>query len=497
MFGGCTKARLPEPAALDPLRQKIDAILDAPGLAGTHWGIRVENDQGDVLFRQDDDIRVVPASTVKLLTTSSALVLMGPDYRIPTEFVAIGYIDTAGTLQGDLVITGYGDPSLAALNRQGAICLARQWADTLRQLGLRAINGSIWGDAMAIRSKDSRSSWEVDDLSHTYGANVSALSLAENSLQICVTPPTDCPNRQIWMDTANVRCWPSSTPIRLKNNVITLPIAHLGWVFAESAPGDTFESVILNGEISGVERPIYQTMPLRNPEPLFLAVVAEALDHEGIPVSGGIGGYVSPGNISVFRGSYYPGHYIGAQHQDTLFVYWSPPMSEIIKIINTQSHNLGAELLIRHLGWRKNTVGNFRVGKTAACNWMSGAGLDVNDISWVDGCGLARRNLMSPHWIVQLLQVMAHHPYADYFRSSLAVMGQSGTLESRAWGDPIEGNVLAKTGTMSGVSNICGYIQTLHGSRLVFAIMANGTTQSVSSLRKAQDRILNVLFDML
>jgi D-alanyl-D-alanine carboxypeptidase/D-alanyl-D-alanine-endopeptidase (penicillin-binding protein 4) len=497
MLGGCTKARQPEPVPSDPLIQKIEAILESPDLAGTHWGIRVENDQGDVLFRHYDDVRVMPASIVKLLTTASALVLLGPDYRIPTEFVTLGYVDTSGTLQGDLIITGYGDPSLAALDRREATCLATQWADTLQKLGLHAINGCIWGDAMAIRSQDSRSSWEVEDLSHTYGANVSALSLVDNSLQICVTPPKDCPNRQIWMDTANVRYWPSTTPIRLKNNVMTLPIAHMGRVFAESAPGDTFESVILNGEISGVERPIYQSIPLRNPEALFLAVVAEGLARGGIQVSGGIGGYVSTGNVSVFKGDHYPGHYIGAQHRDTLFVYWSPPLSELIRNINTQSHNLGAELLIRHLGWKKNTVGNFRVGKAAACNWMSSAGLDVDDISWVDGCGLARRNLLSPHWIVQLLQIMAHHPYADYFLSSLAVMGQCGTLESRGWGSPIEGSVWAKTGTMSGVSNISGYMQTLRGSHLVFAIMASGTTRSVSQLRQAQDRILNILFEML
>jgi len=387
-LGGCTAGRIQESAAPKSFAHELESILAAQDLSGTHWGICIENDQGELLYQKHSDIRAVPASTIKLLTTASALVLLGPDYQIPTEFVTIGYIDTAGILQGDLVIKGYGDPSLAALDQLEAIEIADQWADTLRQLGLSGITGSVWGDAMAIRSLDSRMSWEVDDLYHPYGANVSALSLAENSLRICVTPSENCMDLQIWMDSANVNYWPASTPINLKNNVMTLPIAHLGRVYVEPMYGDTYESVVVKGEVSPFERPIYQSIPLRHPESMFLAIVTEGLISSGIEVPGGIGGYVGVDNEAIFNGDYYPGHYFGAKHRDTLFVHWSPPLSEMITFINTESHNLGAELLIRHIGWKENTVGNFRVGKRVACQWLTSAGLDVYEITWMDGSGL-------------------------------------------------------------------------------------------------------------
>ena len=278
---------------------------------------------------------------------------------------------------------------------------------------------------------------------------------------------------------------------------MTLPIAHLGWVSAEPMYGEPYESVVVNGEVSFHEQSIDLSTPLQHPEALFLAVTTEGLISGGITVSGGIGGYVTSDKVSIFQGDDYPGHHLGAEHRNTLYVYWSPPLCQIIQYINTESHNLGAELLIRYLGWKINNVGNFHEGKRAVDEWLTTVGINPYDITWVDGSGLARRNLMSPRWVVQLLQVMAQHPYSPYFYESLAIMGETGTLKNRGINTAIAEQVHAKTGTMSGVSNISGYLQTKKGHRLVFSIMSNGTTQYLKQIQETQEQILKILYDAL
>jgi D-alanyl-D-alanine carboxypeptidase/D-alanyl-D-alanine-endopeptidase (penicillin-binding protein 4) len=492
MLGGCAARRVGEPVGHKPVVRQIGDILEATESAGTHWGIRVETVEGELVYGYRDRIRVVPASTVKLLTTASALVLLGPDYRIPTEFLVDGYIDTGGVLQGDLVIKGYGDPALAALDQLETVRLADQWSDTLRQRGLDSIAGEIWGDGMAVDPRGSRRPWEKDDLFHTYGAKVSALSIAENSVRVCVTPSGE------WCDTSIISYWPASAPVRLHNNVKTAPIAHFGIVSAEPAFGDPYESWRIMGVVSNLEKPIYQSIPLERPEALFLAVAAEGLNGKGINVSGGIGGFRNPKTQVSYNGNRFPSRcYAYPYRRDTLYVHWSPPLSDIIKGINSPSHNLGAEILIRHMGWRKGGRGEFRKGKAVACRWMASAGLDTTVIAWIDGSGLSRRNLLSPDWVVQLLQVMAHHPYAEDFHESLAVMGQRGTLECRSADTPLAGNIWAKTGTMSGLSCISGYMQTKRRTRLVFSIMVNGSTEYLGHLLNAQDQILAVLYQSI
>jgi len=492
LSGGCATSRIQKPAAPDPLILQIRNVLESRELKGTHWGIHVETDQGELLLDFNGEIRTIPASTMKLLTTASALVLLGPDYRIPTEFLADGATDSNGVLHGDLIIKGYGDPSLAALSQSEAIKLADQWSDSLKHLGLTSVDGCMWGDGTALDPTGCQMSWEVEDQYYIYGANVSALSIADNSLRISILP-----SQEQW-SPAVVRSWPSSIPIHLTNHVTTSPLAHAGSISVTPSGDDSVESWSLKGEIAPLQRPVNRTIPLRQPESLFLAVTAEGFRVGNIKLADGIGGFINPETRVSYRGIQFPSRdHTGSRNRDTLYVHWSPPLCEIIRLINTESHNLGAELLIRHLGWATTGRGTLKDGRSAASWWLASAGLDTTDISWVDGSGLARRNLLSPRWVVQLLRVMAHHPYTEEFRTSLAVMGETGTLRGRGHENGLSGRVWAKTGSMSGVSNISGYMITRNGNRVVFSIMANGTNKSIHVLQRAQDRILNILFELV
>ena len=394
-------------------------------------------------------------------------------------------------LQGDLVIKGFGDPALANLGQLETTRLARAWADTLYKLGLRSITGGVWGDGMAIYPSGSRMSWEQSDRFHSYGANVSALSMANNSMKVSVTPAND------WFAPTIENHWPGSIPVQIHNTVMTSPIAMFSGLHTTLVGLDTMETWEISGDMYVGQRAIHLSIPLERPEPLFLAVVWEGLRAHGIEVTNGVGGYHNPMAQISYSGERFPSRWAAVPYgRDTLFVHWSPPLSEMVATINSDSHNLSAELLLRHLGWWRRDQGRLKFGRSAAFRWLASVGLDSSEVSWVDGSGLARRNLLSPQWVVQLLQVMIRHYLADDFQESLAVMGRYGTLKGRGIGTPLAGRVMAKTGTMSGVSCISGYLDTKRNHRIVFSIMVNGSTGSVSTLRRAQDRILHIVYDM-
>ena len=481
-----------EPKEQNSLAQQIDKILKAQSVSKTQWGIYIESDLGEVLYQYHGGNALIPASVTKLLTTASAMALLGPNYCIPTEFLMAGVLDSLGTLHGDLVVKGYGDPSLAALEQWDAIQLTEQWSDTLMKLGLKSITGSIWGDGMATDPEGCRDSWDNEDLSNIYGAEVSALSLANNSLRVSILPTSRSGNYP------EIHRWPTSVPILFDNRILT---AHRGGSVNISPMLNHLNGVeflLLEGTMSSSSSPVNRTVPLEQPAPLFLAAIMDGFNAKGIKSSGGIGGWRSPVvsvNYTIPVSNSGPVNFPKAS--DTLYVHWSPPLCEIIEFINTQSHNLGAELLIRHLGWRITGSGGFRSGEKAALRWITAAGLDTSGMNWVDGCGLARSNLMTSKFIVQMLQVMNHSPWADDFRNSLAVMGQTGTLRGRGGNNGLVGQVWAKTGSMSGVRNIAGYMKTRTGKQVVFCIMANSTTRSSARLRYTQDQILNILYESL
>jgi D-alanyl-D-alanine carboxypeptidase/D-alanyl-D-alanine-endopeptidase (penicillin-binding protein 4) len=481
-----------EPKEQNSLAQQIDKILKAQAVSKTQWGIYVESDLGEVLYQHHGETTLIPASVTKLVTTASAMALLGPNYRIPTEFLMSGILDGQGILQGDLVVKGYGDPSLAALEQWDAIQLTEQWSDTLKKLGLKSITGSLWGDGMATNPEGCRDSWDEEDLVNPYGAEVCALSLADNSLRISVLPPAR------YGLSAEIQSWPSSIPVLFDNRILTAAKSASINVSPIIDYQSGKESLLLEGTITPGSKMISQTVPLEQPTPLFLAAIMDGFKAKGITSLGGIGGWRSPNTQIDYKVPIINNDQENfPKASNTLFVHWSPPLCKIIEFINTESHNLGAELLIRHLGWKVTGNGVFQAGEKAALRWITAAGLDTCGMNWVDGSGLARINQMTPQFIVQMLQVMNHSPWADDFRNSLAVMGKTGTLRGRGTGNGLVGQVWAKTGSMSGVRNIAGYMKTRTGKQVVFCIMANSTTRSSARLRYTEDQILNLLYESL
>jgi D-alanyl-D-alanine carboxypeptidase/D-alanyl-D-alanine-endopeptidase (penicillin-binding protein 4) len=168
-------------------------------------------------------------------------------------------------------------------------------------------------------------------------------------------------------------------------------------------------------------------------------------------------------------------------------------MAEIIRVVNSESQNLHAEMLLRLVGLKVTGEGSARAGHEAVRGILKRLGVD--DAGWVlaDGSGLARTNLLTPHGVVTLLAAMDRHPHAVAFRDSLAVAGVTGTLEKRLRGTAAENRLLGKTGSLQLASALAGYVTTVRGERLALAIFVNNQATRGREATSAVDRVAALL----
>jgi D-alanyl-D-alanine carboxypeptidase len=175
----------------------------------------------------------------------------------------------------------------------------------------------------------------------------------------------------------------------------------------------------------------------------------------------------------------------------------SPPMREIVALINKPSDNLLTEITLKTLGKEIRGEGTTTAGVQVLREFLQSAGLEMGAVHIVDGSGLSRINGVSPENFVRLLEYMHRSPHAEIFRESLPVYGIDGTLRNRLRGTPVQGNSYAKTGSLNRVSSLSGYLRTQSGRWLAFSIIMNAYNASASDARALQDQLMQLLWEWL
>jgi D-alanyl-D-alanine carboxypeptidase/D-alanyl-D-alanine-endopeptidase (penicillin-binding protein 4) len=173
--------------------------------------------------------------------------------------------------------------------------------------------------------------------------------------------------------------------------------------------------------------------------------------------------------------------------------HFSTPLLDDIRVINKTSQNLHAELALRLVGKLRGTGGSFEGGNAAVKQFLAQAGIKEDEFVLLDGSGLSRRDLVTPAATVQLLRYAATQPWGAVFQESLPVGGVDGSLAERFANTPASGLVHAKTGSLSHVNALSGYVQTQKGRRLVFSIFCNNHNLPGSKVLGAIDTIVQVL----
>jgi D-alanyl-D-alanine carboxypeptidase/D-alanyl-D-alanine-endopeptidase (penicillin-binding protein 4) len=433
-----------------------------PRFARAHWGLHVVSlATGRTVFSTNADKSFVPASTTKLFTGALALDRLGPDFRIRTSLRAAAVPDAHGTLRGDLVVFGRGDPgfNVAAAGGDWDRALA-PLVDAVRRSGVRRVLGNLVADESFFRGPAQGSGWEYDDLPWYYGAEVSALSVNDNAIDVVVRPAAKIGR------PAEVFLFPSTRYVAITNHTRTVA-AGVARSLAVARAAEA-NQITARGTVPRDARNATESLAVRQPARWFGEELKRALGRQGIAVRGHV--QVRSADLAEPAAVPGPGNELELGGCD------SAPLRELLPRMLKPSQNLHAQLLLLQAGAAGTRVAgetSEEAGLRALNEFLGRAGIARDEARFQEGSGLSRHNLVTPRALVRLLTYMTEHPQAAVFRDSLPVAGVDGTLRTRLRGTPAEGNVRAKTGTLSMVHTLAGYLTTAAGEPLVFAVMLN------------------------
>jgi D-alanyl-D-alanine carboxypeptidase/D-alanyl-D-alanine-endopeptidase (penicillin-binding protein 4) len=468
-------------AARDPrvaaLQAELAGVLQRPGWSGDHWGVAVVSlDRGDTLFIQGADRPLTPASNMKLFSSAAGLQFLGPDFRFTTFLMGTGPVE-AGVLEGDLVLYGTGDPTLSS--RYGNLTAVwSAFADSLRTMGITGVRGDLVGDASYFTGSGAGQGWKETYLNASYAAPASALSYAENlvTLEIRPGPAAGAP--------PEVRSIPGGA-----NTVDVLVDATTvaGGRTSVSARRESYGGgIVVRGQIAHGAAPVRRVVPLGDPEAYAAAALREALDSAGITVAGRVRTVLDPETSPVTGRSVFAPAFGDSIPLRVLAIHDSPPLLDILEVVNKRSHNLMAEQVLRAVGRVVVGEGSVPAGARAVAALMEEAGSNP-DLAIMDGSGLSALNRVSARDLIHLLSFMRHSPMWEAYWHTLPEAGGPGGLR-RMSGTAAQGNLRAKTGTIDSVSALSGYVRAANGELLAFAIMANAVP-STWRAKRVEDEI--------
>ena len=456
------------------LTRQIAPLFDGRAWRRATWGVLIVSlTRGDTLFAWRADRRFLPASNAKLFTTAAALHYLGPGFRFVTVLYASGPIAN-GTLYGDLVLYGTGDPTFGL----DTAALA-PFADSVVRAGIRRVNGDVVGDASFLGAELAGPGWTPDNLDQPYAAPPSALGAAANRVRITVEPG-ERPG-----DAAIVTVDPPTDYYSVTSVVITgrrrsrtrIEVRH-------DAPRGL---VSLSGVISPRRWSWSTYLVVEQPAVFAAGLLKSLLVARGVTVAGTTRG-VTDGAPARARQRLARARGEGGEPSDwALAARSSPTLGELVTTINHRSDNLSAELVFRSVGRSVGGAGTFASGARAVAQFLvSEVGIPATSVAVSDGSGLSVLNEATPRSLVQLLAYERTASEGRYFWESLPLVGEG--LTERMAETPAAGRLRAKTGTLKDVSALSGYVTTEDGEALAFSIIVNDAA-SISRARQVQDRI--------
>lgn len=432
---------------------QIDEII-ANSEQTSRWGIIIQPQfSQEILYQRNADQFFIPASNVKLFTSAIALNQLNPNYQIITP------IYTAGNPPNldQLTMIGRGDPSLNSNQLE-------ELAVTLKKAGVRVIN-QITLVTGYLATPTVNSTWEWEDVYAAYGTASNDFILDENAVTLTLRPQRVGEAVKIEWDNAI-----AASQWRLINQATTAPANTKYRIRLEGKLGTPLLN--LSGQLpQQIQRDVWN-LAIPDPNRYFRDRLLSSLAEQGINVN---------------KVQFSPLESVSIPPK-TLTNLVSPSLQAFIAEINQDSNNLYAEALLKVLIAETN--------EEIIAEELTELGVFPSQYQLMDGSGLSRRNLVTPSAISQLLQAMLNTKNAESFRSSLAVAGVNGTLRNRFQGTPLQGNLQGKTGTMTGISALSGYINANSDQPLVFSILLNHSQLSASQQRDKIDRILLLLLQL-
>ena len=441
----------------------------------------VDNSDGTIIYARNPDMALRPGSTLKLLSTASALELLGPAKRFPTYLAYTGKIDRKRhILYGDMLILGRGDPTIDSKYFPPADGKTKieHWVEAIRRLGIDSIAGGVIGDASYFSRDIIPPTWSWKNIGNYFGAGPSGLCIRDNMYALGLKTGH-------YGDTAQ---WVDLDP----------PIPGMEFDIGVVADSIGYDNAYIYGAPYTGERYVRGELPLNRrhfvvkgsmPEPALQA--AQLLD--AALRKAGIGTGELPMSRRLCRKQSRPVAPV-RNIFDTLF---SPPLSAIITQTNTHSINLFAEQCMMHAGIALGAVARLDIAIDSVLHFWQRRGLNIHDINVTDGSGLSQYDTFTARQMVFLLRYMKNRsPYFDTFYRSLPLAGKTGTLKNMFRKTYAKGRLRAKSGSVDRARAYAGYVKSKSGRDIIFAVNINNFSCSSRKARRKLAKIMDALANL-
>ncbi|MEM9510727.1 MAG: D-alanyl-D-alanine carboxypeptidase/D-alanyl-D-alanine-endopeptidase [Cyanobacteria bacterium P01_E01_bin.35] len=433
----------------------ITEIINRPEFERSRWGIEIQTlEEGKSLFSLNGNMFFTPASSLKLLTSAASLIELGTDYRIETTIYSTGTKPNLTSLR----LEGQGDPTISTETLKNIV-------HQLQSRGIKRIENLII-DNSYFAPPSINPTWEWLDVHSYFATAVNSTILNQNTVTLTLLPQQiGQPVKHYWSDAIAARQWQLDNQAVTGNKDINYNIE------LDSYLGKP--KLQLRGELAVNEPPDVWDLAVVDPAQYFLESFRSQLTDVGITV--GRGTVINQPEQN--------------QGETELMTIYSPPMQQILEEVNQESNNLYAEVLGKILAKKLG----LETATEAVKSSLNTIGINPNEYVLADVSGLSRQNLISPQILVKTLQIMSQLSQRESYQQSLSLASINGTLKNRFRNSSITGNLWGKTGTLTGVGTLSGYIIDHQNPSIVFSILVNNSELKSNEIRQAIDEIIVIL----
>ncbi len=463
---------------LTQLARVVSSLENDPQMRSASWGVAVvDPENGKILFEHDGYRGLTTASTMKAITTATALGILGPDFRFETHLAHDGIIEDS-VLKGNLYIQGDGDPTLGSDRlgeKFGLEQVLSTWAEAVHEAGIKRVEGAIIADDRIFTSQLTPSEWPWEDMGNYYGAGAAGLNIHENMYRL------DFRSRGTGTLTQVLRTEPAMADLTFVNEVTAGRSGSGDNAYIFGAP---FTYVrYLRGTIPPNRSVFSIKGSMADPAMTTARWLHEELNTCGIEV---VGDFTSTRVL-------WAENDLPHSKMEVIHTFQSAPLSQIVGETNRESINLYAEALAKRLAVAQDQPGSTEAAVNVIENYWQAEGVNVSGMYLKDGSGLSPNNAVSARQMAQIMGRAYRSSYGEVFNASLPVAGRSGTLSRMLRGTIAEGNLRAKSGYIGGVRAYTGYVDLPDGKTVAFAMLINHCACGASAMRQKLESMMVAL----
>jgi len=462
---------------VNKLLKEITAFPDFKTAGFAFYAVDINS--GETIAKMNPDMALKPASTLKLLSTATALELLGPNFRFETSIAYTGEIDTVNKLlMGNIIIIGGGDPALGSkyFDSTKEKQFLNEWTNAIKELGIDSITGGVIADARAFSWDIVPSAWSWMNMGNYYGAGPCGLSVFDNYYTVLFNTGNEAGNAT---KVAGVN--PETVELKFNNTV--------------TADSISYDNAYIYGAPYSKRRYIRGQLPLSKekfgvkgsmPDPALVAAIELEIALQEMEIA-------TTQSATSFRRLQMQEKTTSRQRIKLITTH-SPPLSEIIAQTNIHSINLFAEHCLIASGIELGAAPETDTAIDSLVSFWSLNGMDTQGLSLYDGSGLSQYNAINPRQMVYLLKYMKFESeYFETFYNSMAIAGESGTLKNMFKGSIAEGKLRAKSGTINRVKGYSGYVTSKSGREIAFSMVVNNFSCTSREARAKLEQLMIAL----